>query len=421
MAVLSVAFSQLKSILDALRLGKDKCVFDGHEVPLAREPECGAFITINPEYRGRTIIPGNLASLFRPCAMISPDVAAIIEILLMTFGFLQARMLAGKVVLLAQLSQSLLSDQEYYDWRLRSLKLSVAHAGRLLSENRGVEQEHALVAALRGSTATKLTAEDAVIFEGILRDVFPTAREQSLLLGASEGFQKAVDQACVSLSLEPEPTFTLKVLQMREALEMRWSAFIIGPASCGKSRAIATLEDAHRKMGTTTSMRALNPKAVGRHELFGFVHPATRVWKDGILARLLRDAAALAAPGGAVAAAAASLGGEEGVRSAGAGSDDTQLKLIVLDGDADVEWIESMNSVMDDNKCLTLASNERIPFMDSTKLLFEVGDMKHTSPASVSRGAVVYIPDTTVSWRSISQSWIRARPRGQSSQSDLEA
>jgi len=33
MAVLSVAFSQLKAILDALRHGKDICVFDGHEVP----------------------------------------------------------------------------------------------------------------------------------------------------------------------------------------------------------------------------------------------------------------------------------------------------------------------------------------------------------------------------------------------------
>ena len=38
-----------------------------------------------------------------------------------------------------------------------------------------------------------------------------TPRAQSLLLGASDAFQTAVDQACVSLSLDPEPAFILKV------------------------------------------------------------------------------------------------------------------------------------------------------------------------------------------------------------------
>ncbi len=42
---------------------------------------------------------------------------------------------------------------------------------------------------------------------------------------------------------------------------------------------------------------------------------------------------------------------------------------IVLDGDIDAEWIESMNTVMDDNKMLTLASNERIPLTPSMRLL----------------------------------------------------
>ena len=45
------------------------------------------------------------------------------------------------------------------------------------------------------------------------------------------------------------------------------------------------------------------------------------------------------------------------------------MQWIVLDGDIDAEWIESMNTVMDDNKMLTLASNERIPLTPSMRLL----------------------------------------------------
>uniref|UniRef100_A0A8C9JNR1 Dynein axonemal heavy chain 17 n=1 Tax=Panthera tigris altaica TaxID=74533 RepID=A0A8C9JNR1_PANTA len=47
-------------------------------------------------------------------------------------------------------------------------------------------------------------------------------------------------------------------------------------------------------------------------------------------------------------------------------------KWIVLDGDIDPMWIESLNTVMDDNKVLTLASNERIPLNRTMRLVFEI-------------------------------------------------
>jgi dynein heavy chain, axonemal len=50
-----------------------------------------------------------------------------------------------------------------------------------------------------------------------------------------------------------------------------------------------------------------------------------------------------------------------------------------------------MNTVMDDNKMLTLASNERIALAPSMRLLLEISHMNHASPATVSRGGVIYM------------------------------
>ncbi|CAG14750.1 unnamed protein product, partial [Tetraodon nigroviridis] len=60
-------------------------------------------------------------------------------------------------------------------------------------------------------------------------------------------------------------------------------------------------------------------------------------------------------------------------------------KWIVLDGDIDPMWIESLNTVMDDNKVLTLASNERIPLNPTMRLVFEITHLRTATPATVSR------------------------------------
>lgn len=63
---------------------------------------------------------------------------------------------------------------------------------------------------------------------------------------------------------------------------------------------------------------------------------------------------------------------------------------------------------MDDNKLLTLASNERIPLKAHMKMIFEIRDLRFATPATVSRAGILFISDSDGSqWRSVVKSWIK--------------
>lgn len=44
---------------------------------------------------------------------------------------------------------------------------------------------------------------------------------------------------------------------------------------------------------------------------------------------------------------------------------------IVFDGDVDPEWAENLNSVLDDNKILTLPSGERLEVPENVRIMLE--------------------------------------------------
>lgn len=90
-----------------------------------------------------------------------------------------------------------------------------------------------------------------------------------------------------------------------------------------------------------------------------------------------------------------------------------ERRYACFDGDVDALWIENMNSVMDDNKLLTLANGERIRLENYCALLFEVGNLNYASPATVSRAGMVYVDPKNLRYSPYWQRWVLTRPEVQ--------
>ncbi|KAH0814233.1 hypothetical protein GEV33_008564 [Tenebrio molitor] len=357
--ICSILSQEISKISTALKGGLNAIVLNSTELTLQK-----CFICCS--MKGLERFPDSFKILFRPVAMTVPDSLIIAQVFLLSFGYRDSSELGRRIITINKLMEDLLPQSKTH-FGIRLIKEILNKCAEKFTVD--TNEAEIIYNCICQITLPRLSANELVVFKNILLQHFPSAKLEALM----PNFEDSLITVCRQLNLEGRKEFLVKVVELNEIMRCNTGVIIVGQTFTGKTTLVRVLQTVHDK---TINVRTLSPKTMTLKQLYGRIDAHAQQWCDGIITKYLREY-----------------------------SDDEDW--IVLDGPADSLWIDDLNTVLDENRKLCLASGEVIHLTQNKRIIFEIENLNQASPAMVSRCGIIYMDPYTINWKPLLSSWLR--------------
>lgn len=396
-------------------------------------------------------VPESLRTASRAIALTPPDCRIIAEVMLTSFGFSDAASLSLRLVSLLSLIKDSLCLPDFIPDSQSSIlvllqkiiraSVSYLQQSLRLEPNSDEDAKKSSECSRSHLSVPQLVVEETAIVKGILSVCLPLLYEQKKASWFNVIFKETFPISCQfppfqqhieetektqltdALSEELQRRFLCfdpgiihSVLTLYQTIKSSKAVLLLGPSGSGKtthySALAATLSHLAAAGGrygfqikgdnpqtsasgwASVDTLVLFPNTMTHKEIFG-CFCEKRGWKDGVVAKVLRD---LDQPKPTSSADAKNSNQTPG------------RKWLVLDGNpvGQPGWLDYLTTLYSsEDPSLCLPSGEMLPSHSHLKLLMEVTDLSDASPSAVTRCSLVYLQGTHL-WKDVWKSEIHA-------------
>ncbi|KAJ8608532.1 hypothetical protein MRB53_039586 [Persea americana] len=250
---------------------------------------CAVFITMNPDYAGRSALPDNLKKLFRSIAMTHPDKDTIAEVTFYAQVSKAHELWVCRLFSFFTLCAERFSGQAHYDFGLRALKSTLETSGALKRristkelDGENIDSPSEVGVVLRSLIETiqpKLVDQDIRTLRDIVADVYPGIEYVD---HDDADLRACVSEQCKIEHVRPSPQWAEKLFQVNKVMAVHHGVMLVGAAASGKSQTWRILSKALELRDTIEiSTYVIDAKTMTKESLYGKLDSTTREWSDG--------------------------------------------------------------------------------------------------------------------------------------------